>query len=176
MANPPITIALPAAALKAATEPRTEKCLTLDPAPPNARSRAALKRCCAAWQRAYKAYFEREGCDPARGSIFADRDAAEAYCRAMPMLDGYEGVRNFIACAAHGILIGAIPSERSGQLIYAAQIALSFLKQEADATRSNSSQPRSTHSSFRSITVMHPTPSPQVLQSDPQVCLVESVD
>jgi hypothetical protein len=46
----------------------------------------------------------------------------------MPLPVGYEGVRDFIACAAHGILIGAIPPEKSGQLLYAAQVALNALQ------------------------------------------------
>ena len=41
--------------------------------------------------------------------MLAAGPAGEAYCNAMPMLVGYEGVRDFLACAAHGILIGAIP-------------------------------------------------------------------
>ena len=127
------TIKLPSGAIKAISEPRPSNCLTPDPAPPNARSRAALKRCCSAWQRAFNAYFERAGREPEAGNIFAEREAAEAYCKLMPVLDGYEGVRNFIVCAAHGIVIGAIPAQRSGQLIYAAQVALSFLKQEPNA-------------------------------------------
>jgi hypothetical protein len=45
----------------------------------------------------------------------------------MPMLAGYEGIRDFVACAAHGILIGAIPPERGGQLLYAAQVALNTM-------------------------------------------------
>jgi len=134
------TIKLPSGAIKAMSEPRPSKCLTPDPAPPNARTRAALKRCCAAWQRAFNAYFARMGREPKIGDCFAEREAAEAYCKLMPVLDGYEGVRDFIACAAHGIVIGAIPAERSGQLIYAAQVALSFLKQEPNARENSPSK------------------------------------
>ena len=54
-------------------------------------------------------------------------EGGTAYCGAMPMLASYEGIRDFVACAAHGILIGAIPAERSGQLLYAAQVALNVL-------------------------------------------------
>jgi hypothetical protein len=56
--------------------------------------------------------------------MLAAGPAGEAYCNAMPMLVGYEGVRDFLACAAHGILIGAIPQDRAGKLLYAAQVAL----------------------------------------------------
>ena len=169
MPKTPTLITLPRAAIKAITEPRTEKCISPDPAPPNVRSRAAIRRCCAAWQRAYTAYFERKGGDPKDGNMFADRQASEAYCKAMPMLDGYEGVRNFIACAAHGILIGAIPAERSGQLLYAAQVALIFLKQEFNAAnpssaRSRTAQPRATD----------PSPSLRVVPQQPPTDRMES--
>jgi hypothetical protein len=70
--------------------------------------KAALRRCCAAWQRAFDAYMAtRKGTGIDR--MLAAGPAGEAYCNAMPMLVGYEGVRDFLACAAHGILIGAIP-------------------------------------------------------------------
>jgi hypothetical protein len=85
--------------------------------------KAALRRCCAAWQRAFDAYMAtRKGTGIDR--MLAAGPAGEAYCNAMPMLVGYEGVRDFLACAAHGILIGAIPQDRAGKLLYAAQVAL----------------------------------------------------
>jgi hypothetical protein len=104
---------------------------TLSPGPgPNpSNAKAALKRCCSAWQRAFKAYDKDSFCENMSG-VFAAKDAGNAYCNAMPMLAGYEGVRDFIACAAHGILIGAIPPEKSGQLLYAAQVALATLQFE----------------------------------------------
>lgn len=104
---------------------------TLSPGPgPNpSTAKAALKRCCSAWQRAFKAHDEDSFCENL-GKVFAAKDAGNAYCNAMPMLAGYEGVRDFIACAAHGILIGAIPPEKSGQLLYAAQVALAALQYE----------------------------------------------
>jgi len=94
---------------------------SLDPEPAHAK---ALKRCCAAWRRAYNAYMENK-----RGTgsdkYFAAQQASEAYRNAMPPLAGYENIRDFIACLAHGILIEAIPASKSGQLLYAAQVALS---------------------------------------------------
>jgi hypothetical protein len=101
---------------------------TLEPGPglKPSNPKAALRRCCAAWQRAFDAYMAtKKGNNIDR--IFATGPASEAYCNAMPMLVGYEGVRDFLACAAHGILIGAIPRDRAGQLLYAAQVALASL-------------------------------------------------
>jgi hypothetical protein len=112
----------------------------------------AIRRCCSAWQRAFKAYMKRQAKgdvpeestddqndeEEGRGydHIFAAREAGVAYCNAMPMLAGREGIRDFIACAAHGILIDAIPSERTGQLLYAAQIALAVVQSERKPVKS----------------------------------------
>jgi len=96
----------------------------LDPDPLQAR--AAIKRCCAAWQRAYEANLKgtsRSSTD----KIFAAYEAGPAYCKAMPPLAGRDSIRDFIACAAHGILMDAIPEKRANQLLYAAQVALASL-------------------------------------------------
>jgi hypothetical protein len=94
----------------------------------------AIRRCIAAWKRGYKASQEKWGDDG--DDVFCARDAGNAYCNAMPILSGPEGVRDFIACAAHGILIGAIPPERSGQVLYAAQVALSIVQSERKSAKS----------------------------------------
>jgi hypothetical protein len=97
-------------------------------------SRAAIKRCCAAWQRAYDAFMEgKQGSSVEKA--YAKHKAAPAYCEAMPTLAGYESIRDFIACAAHGILIDKIPEKKATQLLYAAQVALSSLKQEPKPQR-----------------------------------------
>jgi hypothetical protein len=102
------------------------------PSTPN----AALRRCRIAWQRAFKAYM-----DQSKGSsidqVFAARKAGDAYCKAMPMLTGLEGIRDFVACAAHGILIDAITRDKSTQLLYAAQVALGALSREPKPPRSD---------------------------------------
>jgi hypothetical protein len=107
-----------------APEPAPAPSLEPDPA-----HEKAVKRCCAAWRRAYNAYMEKirgTGAD----KISAAYQAGPAYCNAMPLLAGYENIRDFIACLAHGILIGAIPASKSGQLLYAAQVALSTVHRE----------------------------------------------
>jgi hypothetical protein len=99
---------------------------SLAPEPESELTQAAIKRCCAAWRRAYNAYMEgKEGDDIDK--MFAVREASPVYCDAMPVLSTRENIRAFIACAAQGVLIGAIPSKKSGSLLYAAQIALSAL-------------------------------------------------
>lgn len=97
----------------------TASSTTIAPAP-------ALRRCRAAWQRAFNASMAANG-NRSEYTLTAESDAAQAYCNAMPVPSGFNGIHDFIACAAHGILIGAIPPEKSGQLLYAAQVAISTL-------------------------------------------------
>jgi len=97
--------------------------------PDPTRARPAVRRCCAAWQRAFNAYMEDcEGTSTDR--VFAANEADKTYCNAMPLLSSYESIRDFIACTAHGILIGAIPPQKSGHILYAAQVALTSLQCE----------------------------------------------
>src|ERR1035437_6556465 len=91
--------------------------------PNHKQARAAIKRCCAAWQRAYDASMEGNEAN-SMAPVFAAHEAGPAYCKAMPPLAGYESIRDFVACAAHGILMNAIPQKRANQLLYAAQVAL----------------------------------------------------
>jgi hypothetical protein len=100
------------------------------PVPKPTNPKAALRRCCAAWQRSFDAQLESVKLPDSTDKMIAAIDAGEAYRNAMPMLAGYEGVRDFLACAAQGILIGAIKPEIGGQLLYAAQIALNTLPHE----------------------------------------------
>jgi hypothetical protein len=90
-------------------------------------AKTAIRRCCAAWQHAYKAFLKDVEQPDHTESIFAGNAAGRAYCNAMPLLVGENGIRDFIACAAHGILIEAIPQQRGTQLLYAAQVALNLL-------------------------------------------------
>ena len=53
----------------------------------------------------------------------AKSNACQAYRLAMPALIGQRNVRDFIACATHGVLLGAIPREEASSLLYAAQVA-----------------------------------------------------
>jgi hypothetical protein len=97
--------------------------------PDSANARPALKRCMAAWRRAFNAYMVDSDPD-SMDKVFAAHEADQAYCNAMPLLSSYENIRDFIACAAHGILIGAIPPQKGGHILYAAQVALSTFHNE----------------------------------------------
>ena len=93
--------------------------------------RSALRRCNDAWKRAYDACLQKEKIEPGQEDTFwhaqAAKPAAVAYCRAMPSLFGPGNLHTFLACTAHGILIGAISREKGSQLLYAAQVAHSTI-------------------------------------------------
>jgi|HubBroStandDraft_2_1064218.scaffolds.fasta_scaffold592672_1 hypothetical protein len=88
----------------------------------------AIARCRDAWKQAYDAYLEKNARKD--GSLLehkAKMEAATAYRAATAQLAGYNHIRDFVACVAYGVLVDAIPSDRTGQLLYAAQTALSLL-------------------------------------------------
>jgi len=95
----------------------------------------AVARCWAAWQRAYKAETARE--PRKENQVWAACCGHRAYRNAMPPLCGSENIRDFIACIAHGMLIGAIQGADGARLLYAAQVA-------ATADRSQPAQPKAT--------------------------------
>jgi hypothetical protein len=78
------------------------------------------------WQRVY-----REKRAKKESSFSASRDAAPAYRRAMPPLSGQKNIPDFIACVAHGMLIGAIDGKDGTKLLYAAQVTLATLRRES---------------------------------------------
>jgi hypothetical protein len=48
----------------------------------------------------------------------------------LPPLSGFENIRDFIACVAHAMLIGAIMDNLGTKLLYAAQIALTTVRRQ----------------------------------------------
>jgi len=118
---------------------------TLSPGPSvsSTHARAAVKRCCAAWQRAFNARMEKPG--PRELNEFdAAQDAAKAYRNAMPVLACHEDIHAFIACLCHGMLIGAISQENSGRLAYVAQVALSSAQRGLKPPKTLKSAPAKT--------------------------------
>ena len=87
----------------------------------------AVTRCRNAWTAAYKEVFSKT-----KSRAIASLTADNAYRNAMPPLSGRENIRDFIACAAHGILIGAIQESKATKLFYAAQVALGSLKTQPE--------------------------------------------
>ena len=107
----------------------------INPAPVCKRSQigTALKRCRDAWQRAYDAVYAEsiKGGEDEEDSIEEAQEAASmAYCSALPVLFDQDGIRNFISCVAHGVLIRAIDEDVSGRLLYAAQVAITALPRQ----------------------------------------------
>ena len=91
----------------------------LDPSSPAA-ANAALARCNKAYSDAWDAAAE-EG----KHSITCKSEAQQAFREALPPLVGAQNIRDFIACLAHGMLIGAIRFTDGTRLLYAAQVAFS---------------------------------------------------
>jgi hypothetical protein len=86
-------------------------------------SNPAVARCLSAWEPVYRGELAN-----GRHRISATREAAQLYRDAMPPLSGYDNIRDFIACTAHGILVGAIDATDASKLLYAAQVALTTLR------------------------------------------------
>jgi hypothetical protein len=119
--------------------PAESKELTAKPGPkPKSTSQAAIDRCMTAWQQAYDADMRKSRLEPGEDGITSEEIEAidstyarqlgnEAYCRAMPVLSDHASIGDFIACVTHGLLIGAVRPDRSGQLFYAAQVSLNTL-------------------------------------------------
>jgi len=82
----------------------------------------AIARCWEAWKHRFRAE-EAKG----QGDVTCAHYADASYRGAMPALVDHESIRDFIACTAHGMLIGAIPCENGTQFLYAAQVALATL-------------------------------------------------
>jgi len=80
----------------------------------------AIVRCCLAHNGALQAANANKESDYA-----AEKSAKRAYRSAMPPLSGRQNIRDFIACIAHGMLMGVIRESEGTKLLYAAQIAYS---------------------------------------------------
>ena len=88
-----------------------------------AHSNPAVARCCAPWDQVYQ-----QARAQGKGDTFAAMDAGQIYRRNLPALDSLEAVRDFIACVAQGMLLGAIAGADGTRLIYAAQVADTSLR------------------------------------------------
>jgi hypothetical protein len=103
----------------------TEFAITGNSLDQSADSASAVSRCCDAWNRSFKTPSAKR--EPYGPALF---DARRAYCEAMPPLVGYQNIRDFIACVAQGILLGAISDSQSSRLLYAAQVAQGSLRHQ----------------------------------------------
>src|ERR1700760_4563432 len=95
----------------------SEPCAPPDSSP--AIENTAIAHCCEVWELT-----RRQALNTGSSMVFARVAAHRAYQKALPPLAGQENIQNFIACVAHGMLIGAFLSEDGARLLYAAQVAL----------------------------------------------------
>lgn len=102
---------------------------------PSSSPKAALRYARAAWQRAFDAYMDGDPTGDAFAEVCAEHHGGRAYCRAMPILATREGIRDFLACVAEGVLIDAIVPEKAGHLLYAAQVAQAVLNSSEQPPR-----------------------------------------
>jgi len=88
-----------------------------------AHANPAVARCCAAWNHAFQ-----QARAQGKGELFSSMDAGQIYRQNLPALDSIEAVRDFIACVAQGMLLGAIAGADGARLLYAAQVANTSLR------------------------------------------------
>ncbi len=119
--------------MNATTEPASAA--TAENATSPAFENAAVARCCNASTDAHDAALAA-----GKNRISAGLDAAAAYRKTMPPLSGQDNIRDFVACIAHGMLIGILLGPDCARLLYAAQVAHSTLPSQS--TRRNSRNSR----------------------------------
>jgi len=85
----------------------------------------AVAHCLSAYKQAFKAARDR-----GKGKVFSELDGEEAYRLAMPTLSGGDSIRDFIACTAQGMIIGAFDGPTGARLLYAARVARSALRDQ----------------------------------------------
>ncbi len=82
----------------------------------------AVARCCKAVDDEYQAVLAKTG-----DKMRAKYDSRNAYRTAMPPLSGAQNIRDFVACVAHGMLLGLFTDSEASRLLYAAQVAVHAL-------------------------------------------------
>ena len=101
----------------------------------------AIGRCCEAWYCAYE-----KAAGQGRGELSCGLRANAAYRAAMPPLTCAENVPGFVACVAHGLLLGTIVDSIATRLVNAAQVVSRACKSSSPKSRSRSQATRQTQS------------------------------
>jgi len=65
----------------------------------------------------------QESLENGKSEYNAGKDAALAYCAAMPPLSGAQNISDFIACVGYSLAIEIMPEARGANLLSAARIA-----------------------------------------------------
>ena len=106
---------------------------------------AAVARCVCAWRLTMSN--ERAELDEDESEFEAKQAANDAYLAAMPPLDGYENIRDFIACVTCASMMDVIRQKDAEYYLAAAKIALAVLRHEpkhADSAPRRPGRPRKT--------------------------------
>jgi hypothetical protein len=96
----------------------------------------AVAHCCKAWKKVFRA-----AVDAGKSELTASFQAGEAYRAAMPPLSTRDSCRDFIACVAQGILLGAVSEKDGGKLLYAAQVALAAANADRNSPDAPATRP-----------------------------------
>jgi hypothetical protein len=114
-------------ALLAYPQPIALEAAAAPPRDRTSRTDKALEFCRLEWSRAY---------DLAQGKGLpapkALRMASVAYKLAMPKMDSLPTIRAYVSCIAQGITLEVFDGRDGSQLLYAAQVALSVLRQKGE--------------------------------------------
>jgi hypothetical protein len=93
----------------------------------------ALDRCIKAWSRT----FDLASINPKdetldvldeNDTLFAREQGALAFRSAMPLLVGYDNIRDFIACTTYAMLMEIFSRDDSRELLGAAKVAMALLR------------------------------------------------
>lgn len=93
----------------------------------------ALDRCIKAWHRT----FDLASINPKdetldvlneKDTLFAREQGALAFRDAMPLLVGYDNIRDFIACTTYAMLTNIFERDECRELLGAAKIAMALLR------------------------------------------------
>jgi len=90
----------------------------------------AVTRCIEVWKST-----REESLANGKSQFYSGKDAASAYCAAMPPLTGYQNICDFIACVGYGLVIDIIREDRATKFLYAAQTALNSVSQQPNSQK-----------------------------------------
>ena len=95
---------------------------------------ATIIRCMKAWNYAYRK--EAEDLDDDESDYPAHKAANEAYLRAMPHLDGYENICDFIACVSFASMTDIVTHSEAEHYLAHARLALAAIYHRPKPPRS----------------------------------------
>ena len=80
----------------------------------------------------WTAYEQTYALERGKGASIEDsyENGKMAYRQAMPCLSDQASIRDFVACVTHGMVLRLIPNQDGGKLLYAANVAAGFLRND----------------------------------------------